>query len=75
MAVFQPEPQRTQSPQVIPIIEMQYDYYTPLQTYQQPQIPKTLPIYQTRVDPLPIIAIVGVISLLGFLAFLAFLKR
>ena len=75
-AAFQPEQQRPQNPQVVPIIEMQYDYYEPPPTTYQQQLPQRLPIYQVRqADPLPIIAIVGIISLFGLLAFLAFLKR
>lgn len=78
MSAFQRDLPRPQSPLVVPLIEMQYDYYEPPQTYQQTQqqIPQKLPIYPGRqVDPLPIIAIVGILGLFGLFAFLAYLKR
>ena len=74
--MFQPEPLAIQQPTVVPLIEMQYDYYTPSKQLQtQQQIPATLPIYRVKIDYLPIIAIVGILGLFGFLAYLAYTKR
>jgi hypothetical protein len=83
MAIFQPEYYVPQTPRVIPLIENQYDYYSPppQQQYvplqQQAPIPATLPISPGKNNTITIVLIVG---LLGFftvslLAFLAYMKR
>jgi hypothetical protein len=83
MAIFQPEYYAPQTPRVVPLIESQYDAYTPppQQQYspsqQQTQYPKTLPITPGQNNTVTIVLIVG---LLGFftvslLAFLAYMKR
>ena len=77
MEVFAPQYMRPQNPQVISLIEGNYDQ-APAQSYPQrlqTQMPTTLPINLGRVDYVPIIAIVGLIGLFGIIALLAYLKR
>lgn len=75
MEVFPSPYMRPQNPQVISLIEGNYDQAPIQQHYQNQQIPSTLPINIARVDYVPIIAIVGLIGLFGIIALLAYLKR
>jgi hypothetical protein len=83
MAIFEPNYYAPQSSRVIPLIENQYDAYTPppqiqyAPPQQQTAYPATLPINPGKNNTITIVLIVG---LLGFftvslLAFLAYMKR